>query len=131
MCLDRISKRKIAKEDIVVYKMIIKEGEYFFTYFMNSQIYFNEIMSSELKEEVRSAFTFSYSSSSLRQIVEKGLHSFKYIPTTILFDSKALLVECVIPKGSEYYEGYFSEEKSLASNQLIYKRIIKSNVSCV
>jgi hypothetical protein len=53
--------------------------------------------------------------------VEVGLHSFKHESDCKKFD--LVLVKCIIPKGSEYYEGFFKDYESYASNQLKYVEV--------
>ena len=56
--------------------------------------------------------------------IHEGLHSFKN-----LNDAKnsyvKIYAECIIPKGSKYYEGKFGNWDAYASNKLTYVKIIK------
>jgi len=62
--------------------------------------------------------------------IEKGLHSFKDLSDTINFSEGfrtsgiPVIVKCVIPKGSLYYEGTFKNCVSYASDYLKYVEII-------
>jgi len=54
-----------------------------------------------------------------------GLHSFKSKKSCKedMIDAghwKNYIVKCIIPKGSEYYEGTFDENKGYASNRITY-----------
>lgn len=53
--------------------------------------------------------------------VEKGLHSYRNIPTKYF---GRVTVKCIIPKGSEYYVGEFFNRLSYASNKLKYIKLI-------
>jgi len=52
--------------------------------------------------------------------VNEGLHSYTNIPEK----NGNIIVRCTIPQGSEYYEGDFNGEDSLASDTLRYDEII-------
>lgn len=59
-----------------------------------------------------------------------GLHSYKHIIDILppLLEH-IYIVRCIIPKGSEYYEGIHGDNESFASNQLTYLKIINDNIS--
>ena len=55
--------------------------------------------------------------------VHEGLHSYKNLD-----DSKqdiGIYVECIIPKGSKYYEGKFVDDDAYASDKLTYVKFIE------
>ena len=58
------------------------------------------------------------------EYVHEGLHSYKN-----LGDAKkrniGIYVECIIPKGSKYYEGKFVDKDAYASDKLTYVKIIE------
>lgn len=56
--------------------------------------------------------------------VNIGLHSYKFMEDARLDTEGYIIVKCIIPKGSEYYEGVFWDEISYASNCLQYVEII-------
>ena len=58
------------------------------------------------------------------EYVHQGLHSYKNPIDTKRYDY-GIYVECIIPKGSEYYEGTFCDKDSYASNKLTYVKIIE------
>ena len=39
-------------------------------------------------------------------------------------DGPGVIAKCIIPKGAEYYEGYFCGRKAYASNKLKYTEIV-------
>lgn len=120
-------KIKIAKKDLVCYKMFyfknyntkdIKDGitGVVRTYYKYK---FNEINNTELD---------SLNNVKRYGIVNYGFHSYNY-KKDILSDEKNwawhIIVKCIIPKGSEYYNGYNPEYDSDR-----YKRIeVKQRVS--
>ena len=56
-------------------------------------------------------------------VVHEGLHSYKNLD-----DSKqdiGIYVECIIPKGSKYYEGKFVDDDAYASDKLTYVKFIE------
>ena len=55
--------------------------------------------------------------------VEIGLHSFKTMKYAKSVSS--IVAKCIIPKGSQYYEGMFGSYASYASDCLTYVEIIK------
>lgn len=57
--------------------------------------------------------------------IHQGLHSFKNLDDTKKFSVVKICAECIIPKGSEYYEGKFGDWDAYASNKLTYVKIIK------
>ena len=56
--------------------------------------------------------------------VEIGLHSFKS-KKAAKNDGDGVIVKCIIPKGAEYYIGYFDGETSYASTQLKYVEVVE------
>ena len=56
--------------------------------------------------------------------IEKGLHSYLEVPSKEEMEEDEVLVQCIIPKGSEYYEGYFGSNPSIASDTIKYVKII-------
>ena len=56
--------------------------------------------------------------------IHEGLHSFKNLHD-VKNDYSGICAECIIPKGSKYYEGKFSNYDSYASDKLTYVKIIE------
>ena len=56
--------------------------------------------------------------------VHEGLHSYKNPIDTKKYNY-GIYVECIIPKGSKYYEGTFCNRYSYASDKLTYVKIIE------
>lgn len=75
-----------------------------------------------LGEEYESEISFITGSGS--NAILKGLHSFKDQRGAI-FDGLGFVVECIIPKGTEYWEGYFFGEPCIASRKLVYGSKLK------
>lgn len=126
--------KRIAKRDIVCWKVVD----------------INKIMSSVLfksmyKDYVYKFDTEYYDESSLEiekepwddtKLINKGFHSYKSQPTEYAYNNctnhilknSQVLVECYIPKGSEYYinlkEGeYVSDSIHIGSFDYIYKQV--------
>jgi len=57
-------------------------------------------------------------------VVTIGLHTYKNF-NDIYCGSNQRIVECIISKGSKYYEGLFNDSESYASNNLKYIKFIK------
>ena len=57
------------------------------------------------------------------EYVYEGLHSFKNSNDAKIYNS-GIYVECIIPKGSKYYEGKFNINDAYASDKLTYVKII-------
>ena len=121
MCLKIkiFSRKKIAKEDIVCYKGLLDyEDDELFTPFQEFSIKIGETYHSELK---RTKF--------LSNEVDLGIHSlsnYESAKDAIMYYH--IIVKCIIPKGSKYYEGTWTNEKykSYASNCLKYVEIINN-----
>ena len=106
----------------LVTSLIINNKEFinifYHTPYQNSIIEIGKEYTSEL------SLTKYYKSDS--EIITKGLHSFVQKPN---IRKGEYLAKCIIPKGSEYYEGCFESGSnsldSIASNKLKYIKILK------
>jgi len=146
MCLDlnpNQRQSKIAEDDIICYKVLDKNyvHDKLTTIFKRSVVNIGKLYTSE--------FTFNHDSTS----VQMGLHSFvheddakKLMEYVNRYKSNnehelnkfAVVVKCIIPKGSSYYEGNFEyytdlgreaqNVDSYASNVLIYNEIIHERI---
>ena len=58
--------------------------------------------------------------------IHQGLHSFKNLDDAKNFSVVKICAECIIPKGSKYYEGKFSDWDAYASDKLTYVKIIEN-----
>lgn len=130
MCLVVEIKEKLtANKDIIVYKIVRKEGKRLATPFMNVSVKVGKEYSSSLRK--------------LEDIVDIGIHSFRskkealgyaeYFSKYFLSGREVIcLVECSIPKGSEYYKGHFpscvGHYQCVASNKIKYIKIITEDV---
>jgi len=104
MCLKNVSEKKIAENDIIVYKFIININDKLLTPYYDDKIKIGKKYHSKLK--------FNYYNN-----ITVGLHSFKNYLDTLLaskyyigyFDNPDIkIVKCIIPKKSIYYEGVFN-----------------------
>jgi len=132
----------IAEKDITVYKVVenLKVIDLLFfkiitarTIYRRSKIRLGKTYKSELEY-----YTNIFKRNGT---VEEGLHSFVnlkdcyYIVPNIcsynITDSQTtyfafyFIIECIIPKGSEYYVGVFDTIPSIASSKLKYVRIVE------
>ena len=57
------------------------------------------------------------------EYVHEGLHSYKNLDGAKKYTG--IYVECIIPKGSKYYEGKFAYKDAYASDKLTYVKIIE------
>jgi len=119
------SYRKIAKKDIVCYKVLKRFGD-------NSlYAYFQDF-------SYTPGISYSCLLGRYWWRVEEGFHSFVNIDdardwrchtnyNSAWREPPVVVVRCVIPKGSEYYTGYWGESKkykNYASNQIIIKEML-------
>lgn len=123
MCLYTTQKEpKIAQEDITCYKVIRKN--------MTSLIY-GEITwkIGKLYKTIMKATEEETRTSEKIRIVKQGFHSYKS-PKDVkkgyseVINIPCIIVECTIPKGSLYYDGYHYKEDGFTSNQLIVNKVI-------
>ena len=135
MCLnifsDSYPKSSIAEEDIIVYKIVrtISEKEKTFKTFYRDQIV---KLGKTYKAKIgipRCSYDILYDFLNGEKKVDyfeidQGLHSFKNKKDAKVFtewdDFSVCILTCIIPKGSEYYEGEFGGYPCFVSNQLHY-----------
>lgn len=146
MCLYTKSlEAKVAKKDIVCYKLLHEniiypsKARYYYTPFQEKNIILGQEVKAngELKKGTRRLYQFS-SYKEYNNLVHSGaIHTFATFKGVEEFMLKyaseydmqnSVVVRCVIPKGTKYYEGIFESTglKSYASKKLIYGgRILK------
>lgn len=122
MCLQNYSGKKIATENIVCYKVLVKnkDGKLRSCFYRHEWVFGTEY---EEKETITDFY----------EIGKGAFHSYKNLQDAIdnyniVRGSWALMggdideiivVECIIPKGTEYYYGYtLDEEPSYASKKI-------------
>ena len=117
MCLNAKGNYKIAKEDILCYKVLSENyyGELHspFTLF---KIKTDVVMTAEGKTEIEKF-------RDVKRISRGYFHTFKVRKTAVEYsflNSKSVY-ECVIPKGTKYWEGKFCNTLGYASKKLIVK----------
>lgn len=135
MCLEVKSLVKIAEEDIVCYKHVLgaipfnnTEKMRFYTLYQHMLVSIGETYTLEGKLE--NCFYCGYESdfTSLGKVcVSRGaFHSYSFIGDIALVANKGeAIIECVIPKGTEYVEGEFCGRKSYASKAITYVRLLR------
>jgi len=127
--------RQIAKEDIVCYKIVIEDGNNLYTLYQRMEV--------ELGKHYKDKYKITQFYNcwhNVWKIEEGGFHSYRnkkwaeviFRCSTTDWFSQLLhknlkLVECIIPKGTAYYEGYFDNdinEETYVSKEIVYKQII-------
>lgn len=121
MCLviTKRTKAKVAKKDIVCYKIILSTSkDVLVTAYRCKTVCIGETYTSELDRT-------SY------HMVEAGLHAFKYLrasrlelKTWPLYSVTPHIAKCIIPAGSTYYKGKFLGCTSYAADQMKYIKLI-------
>lgn len=130
MCLTIESHQlaNIAQEDITVWKVYRKTEKYLLSYYQEVRTNFGEQPTVEFGI-VDDENDEGYSA------VEEGYHSFKNLEDALKFyrttRTNNVLIECTIPKGSQYYLGTFGVRqgyKCYASNNLIVENYVPENI---
>lgn len=109
MCLELLSEKLVAKEDIICYKIVRKRGNKLYTPYQEV----------EIKPGIfKATGTLSEDRGDRRKTVGEGvIHTFaKYDQALDEKDGKnTLIYKCVIPKGTNYYIGLFEAFLSYGS----------------
>ena len=112
MCLATFQKEPyIAKEDIIVYKALVKIGKQIFSPYQD----FPYILKKLYQTDFRITFAPTYISPKL---IYEGFHS--YINKKYDIKKWDKVYKCIIPKRSQYYIA--SDKEEIISNQIIIKR---------
>lgn len=117
MCL-RISEgsqKKIAQEDIVCVKVLSRRFDTYWSPYIGSSYVLGRMKTATM------GIPFECK-------IENGLHSFApdeidfaYVINQDINSHLSVACSAVIPKGAEYYEGWFGPMKGYVSNQLIVR----------
>lgn len=109
MCLELLSEKLVAKEDIICYKIVRKRGDELYTPYQEVKI----------KPGIfKATGTLSEDCGARRKTVREGvIHTFaKYDQALDRKDRESTLIyKCVIPKGTNYYIGLFEAFLSYGS----------------
>ena len=123
MCLQtKQNQPKIATKDIVCYKEVFSldvESEILTSIYQGFDYKIGELYTTEISisNDINDDFYYE---------VNRGFHSWESKPRVRVGLTR---VKCIIPAGSEYYEGIqHNGVKGYASNQIIVKEIIKPNL---
>lgn len=118
MCLilEKDSPVKLAKNDIICYKLLIKNAGKYYTPYRDYRIIIGQTYMSKLELFQRDTY----------DKIEDGLHSYANLSdVSELYEASSYyIVKCCIPKGSCYYQGIFNSKDSYASDCLRYDEII-------
>jgi hypothetical protein len=131
MCLvtDKLDKN-IAKEDMVVYKILCRKMSFGEIIIHSPYIYFPYEINKLYKTEIKETKDFSYYDSQVGDYYfssknkksfksfDEGFHSAKTVErlNDVWLKSGKSIYECIIPAGSEYYE---DNTDLIVSNQII------------
>ena len=117
---------EIAQEDIVCYKFYkLRENKLFSPY--------KEVLAPNINEVANTVLDRGYlaraKDNNLAYMVNRGFHSFKYLEGLInelafWQLSYIRIFKCIIPKGTRYYEGNFTDLPSYCSESIILKEAI-------
>lgn len=126
---------KIAEEDINVFKIAIKSENTIISAYKGFQYKIEQLYETEINLE--KGYTFAsidkgFHSYSNKCRLIKGCSHFGYSAFRIMFKTRLLdsfgrhavpycRVDCIIPKGSQYYENEYGE---IVSNKIILKKVI-------
>lgn len=113
MCLNtKQRKPKVATENIVVYKRLMKGG-------LSAYRFFKYRRGTTHKSEIDEVADY--------QRIECGLHSYANEKKALAdADYEERVVEMIIPKGALYYKGTFNGHFSYASNLLHFPKLKKN-----
>lgn len=144
MCLDLYGDNtlKVAEEDIICYKFLKRVSKNNFTSpYQHFKYDLGVEYSAEFTVFDKEHLTVTYDSSGkpsstfeLNYQVEEGLHSAKKLDEireyvdlfNFTYTGDYVIVECIIPKGASYYEGYwYGKDGYYASNKLVATKVIK------
>ena len=128
MCLfTKESKPSQAIENIKCYKVyLFKHGDCYSPCFETTIPNFGQYINTKLGAALSSEGENIYS-------VNEGFHSFKFLPDAEKFSTcynrfpNFLIVECIIPKGSFYYEGFIADSSNYCSDTIILNKVVYSN----
>ena len=120
MCLEVNTQYKIAKEDIVCYKILEKDydGNLFSPY-----TFFRWDLNKRTKADGKPTFTTDFKGT--KYIAIGYFHTFKNIVDAKKYSklwpplNHPIICECTIPKGTKYWEGLYDGYKGFASKNLI------------
>lgn len=107
---------EVAKKDMLVYKVLIKRGEVYYSEMQNYE-YIKNILQPKVKLEVTQEKRWGIT-------VDKGYHCFtklnsvhKYRPIR----DKFTICEFIIPKGTKFYRGIYDRFENLVAETIIFK----------
>lgn len=110
MCLELLSEKLVAKEDITCYKVVTKSGNKLRTLYQKAEIQLGTFKASG---------TISKEKRGKRETIGEGMiHTFGRYDQALdeaTGKSNALIYKCIIPKGTSYYVGLFEAYLSYGS----------------
>lgn len=122
--------KKIAKEDMIVYKVVLDNNNVIASYYKNYMYLIGKLNPKVELEAIKNSSIID--PDTVTYVISKGYHSYRH---KLKFDKdyqviwginiyyrslNCCIATCIIPKGSEYYE---SSDGQVVSNQLIIKEV--------
>lgn len=118
MCLavNKTKRVKVAKEDIICYKVVKRHGSYYETPYRNQQIKLGALYDESdnpMVVEHSCGFINDWNGDTYKTIHGNAFHSFANLKDAKWeandwggYAYDIIVVECIIPKGTKYYEGF-------------------------
>lgn len=119
----------IAEEDIIVYKIMDRTQNGELRSFYRNMVYvIGEEYESLLKYFDTDEHDYNHREQGFIGRIEEGLHSYSRMHVILMnfiySSDEIVVIECIVPKGAEYYHGVFGSHHSIASNKLRAVRIL-------
>ena len=127
MCLwTKNAVKKIADKDIVCYKVICKVGNDYLTIYQRTPIELGKTYTDNELIHMGKGNDVYYIGQGVYHTFKKYKDAVVFLREHFLFTNR-VIVRCVIPKGTEYYEGTFDDEEESYGSKTLYlsKKILK------
>lgn len=132
MCINLTQRSlKIAKEDIIAYKVLEVQSDFIFTPYQYMPIVFNKLYT-DTKQERQDFNRITSGIYHLFSSIEDATLLKKYVEKEYSKKSKFIIVKAIIPKGTGYYIGKTEigsdldkmfQHESYGSKSVIYKKL--------
>lgn len=107
-CDERV---KVAEEDIIAYKILVKNGNVYTSFYREVESPLNTLLTTKLGRKYRGA-------------IAKGFHTFlKESNARMMNGGYGTIVKAIIPKGSKYWEGEFCNSECYCSESIVYREL--------
>ena len=116
MCLITFENSKIAEEDIICYKILVKRGDTYITPFTETDVtdyvVNNKVWNDSVSEDIITRIFLSIPPKKYYVIGRGFIHTYKrsysYIADRLqkyLSEGEVVILKCIIPAGTVYFEG--------------------------